>query len=330
MGGLESRVMMLTRATARCERGFAFDTSSGRCAAAPCDIAGSNGNPGPACACTSGGNITWSGDAWVGACIIVIQHPIAGLTIGDLSPPPLTVEWQLALNVDTDDGNRVDYYNNNFWQSAEHLGGATDDISRRFTHDFKDKGVFTRNGVTQILVVVHNEGALLGWRRWRTKSRNSLYGYFNKGNSCPGSLSHSASVHVASVTIDAEEGSLSPREPLVMNKLGNRGPTTNNNLYFNVCGNSATDCDRLSTGATTSSDVGWGLGTAYHASGSCDANEADGYIRYMHMQADACLHVTYTSRAWTQGVIGSDCESWENYCSERSGLSYDYAIFVAF
>jgi len=258
--------------------------------------------------------------------------PLAGLAVGSLTAPPSDQPWQLALNIDTDDGHTVDYYNNDFWQHATNLGGATADAHNSLTQDYKNPSVFTASGVKQILVVVHNEGSLLGWRRWRTiSSHSSLQDYFTAANTCDGNdgtLSQAASVHVASETIDAEEGTLSPHEPLVMNKAGIDGPLTNADLWFNTCGSADQDCNRMTTARdTTFRDVGWGLGTAYHANGACWDG---GYLK-----ADAELHVSTT--AWQHGLIGSDCTSNGNSCREitggwiggSSGLNYDYAIYVA-
>lgn len=117
--------------------------------------------------------------------------------------------WTLAMNIDTSDGNVVDYNNAAFWEGettqvrlrasgsgARSLivlvapgcllsvlltwslrsvnmllffaiqGGSSGNINLALTADYKNKAVFSSFAVGQILIVVHDEGEVLGWRAW--------------------------------------------------------------------------------------------------------------------------------------------------------------------
>ena len=85
-----------------------------------------------------------------------------------LETTPPNIGWELALNLDTSDGNVLAYYNWDFWQSGSALGGASSNPASALTGDFKDRNVFNATPVRQLLVVVHAEGRALGWRGWST------------------------------------------------------------------------------------------------------------------------------------------------------------------
>ena len=137
--------------------------------------------------------------------------------------------WTLAMNIDTSDGNVVDYNNAAFWEgdttqvrfwplifsfplrwtleygiyslslslSLFHVlslflllfrfllllmlvflllflsdsclpmqGGSSGNINLALTADYKNKAVFSSFAAGQILIVVHSEGKVLGWRAW--------------------------------------------------------------------------------------------------------------------------------------------------------------------
>jgi len=253
----------------------------------------------------------------------------SGLT----APPDLP--WRLALNIDTDDGNVVNYANTGFWEDETELGGATSDSGSALTQDYKDPSVFGSGVVSQVLVVVHNEGSMLGWRRWRTtQSHSSLRDYFTASgsNKCGASFSAGGSVQLAAETIDAEEGSLDAQhEPFVTNR-GN-----NNELWINA-GN-GNDYNRLSTVMDPANNLGHGLGTAYDIRSCAVTNRP---------MADAQLHTDqlhWGSGGGIGGLIGTDhiCGEGEargnlgpcpqgrcRHCpwTVPSGLQYDFAIYV--
>jgi hypothetical protein len=274
----------------------------------------------------------------------VVNAQVGSVTLGSL--PALTAppqgSWHLALNIDTDDGNAVSFANADFWESETGLGGASSDESNALTQDYKNPTVFSTGVVKEVLVVVHDEGDMLGWRRWRaTQSHSSLRDYFTASNTCDGGRpSLAGSVHLASESIDAEVGQLDPHEPLVVNTEGRTRGTTAD-LWINAGGNN--DFNRLSTAQSPPENEGYGLGTVYDL-------QTNGWslcgTATMRPQADAQFHADqhhWGSGGGIGGLIGTDhiCHTDgaascpEGRCSGcpwtvTSGINYDYAIFVSY
>ena len=118
---------------------------------------------------------------------IVEEHiavSLDGIDFSSLSTAPPSLDWELALNVDTSDGNVLAYYNWDFWQYGNALGGASSEPTVALTGDFKDLHVFNSTPVRQLLIVVHEEGGALGWRGWTINSDYSglpMVDFFSKG-----------------------------------------------------------------------------------------------------------------------------------------------------
>jgi len=225
------------------------------------------------------------------------------------------------MNVDTNDGNVLKYTNNDFWEHATKLGGATDVPSKSLTQDFKNATLFNSIPVSEILIAVHDEGRALGWRSWSlTSSSKTLMAYFTEANTCinGGRVAPSKSVHLASGSLGSAVGTLDPHEPLVVNTAGggSSGHTTND-LWVNAGGDN--DYNRLSTTKHPRGNYGYGLGTMYDQT-SCETATK-------RPQADAELHVD--AQHWQRGLVGSDHEC-HGGCpwTTSSGLNYDYAIYV--
>jgi hypothetical protein len=246
------------------------------------------------------------------------------------------MEWQLALNIDTNDGHAVDYANDGFWESETELGGASSELGSAMTQDYKNSEVFSSGTVEQVLVVVHDEGNMLGWRRWRaTGSHSSLKEYFQAANSCESDRHNGEGVHLAAETIDAETGEIDSHEPLVKNS---RGSTTD--LWINIKAGDG-DLNRLSTAEHPPNNLGYGLGTRYDLA-TVDNSPCGNPT--MRPQADAQLYADqhhWGSGGGIGGLIGTDhvCnDAGAASCPEGrcggcpwtvvSGLNYDYAIFV--
>lgn len=132
--------------------------------------------------------------------------------------------WTLALNIDTSDGNVVDYQNTGFWESTtgwivltnqppawalRHsqaflffvhitgcsciviecwvgLGGARDYAVNPFEHDYKNPTVFSTFEANEIMIVLHVEGKeVLGYRAWQLYVPGQpLADYFTDTNAC--------------------------------------------------------------------------------------------------------------------------------------------------
>ncbi len=70
--------------------------------------------------------------------------------------------WTLALNLDTSDGH-VMWWGNALWTNTATLGTAANAL----TQDHKSEAYNSLTGATEILVVVHTEGAPVGYKRFR-------------------------------------------------------------------------------------------------------------------------------------------------------------------
>jgi len=71
--------------------------------------------------------------------------------------------WTKVLNIDTSDGNHVDYTNSAFWTgTATNLAAP----SGHATQDFKDGEAFDHVQGSEILIQVHQEGTPIAWRVW--------------------------------------------------------------------------------------------------------------------------------------------------------------------
>lgn len=257
---------------------------------------------------------------------------VGQLNVGPNLRAPPDGNWQLAMNLDTGDGNALHYANAEFWEGAAVLGGATSDSSAALSQDYKNPDVFNAEGLEKVMIVVHDEGELLGWRTWNTNgAHGSLREYFAAANTCSGgSFSHGNSVALATSSIDAEVGTLDSHEPMVVQ--GNVGT-----LWVNAGDG---DNNRLSPTRNPGGNYGWGLGTAYDQGGNPCAQT-------MRPQADAELRADvhhWGSAGGIGGLIGTDhvcggdnggvASCPQGRCGScpwtvPSGLNYDYAIFVS-
>mmetsp|Transcript_13851 Transcript_13851/g.23993 ORF Transcript_13851/g.23993 Transcript_13851/m.23993 type:complete len:223 (-) Transcript_13851:123-791(-) len=221
------------------------------------------------------------------------------------------------MNIDTSDGNVLSYVNTGFWQSATETGGASSDKAECFERDYKDVDVFNNVLASQILIVCHEEGKVLGWRTWKLLETKSLHSWFNQGNTCPGSFDRGRRVHMSSETTGGDVGTLINNEPLIKNTYDGVG-----NLWINTHYGSS-DYNRIQTTANGGYNRGAGLGTQY------DQDNCGNTARPM---ADAVLRTDrehWGSNGGIGGLVGTD-HTCNGGCpwTVKSGVKWDYAIFV--
>ena len=241
------------------------------------------------------------------------------------------------------DDNVVDYQNVAFWQSAVTLGGASADTDDAMTSDYKNNKVFGEMPVGQLLVVVHEEGTVLGWRAWdMVDVSQPLVHYFAGGgedtNICGAStdskttLTQNAYVPMTLRTFDADRGTLIAQEPLVYQ--------SDCQLFANIDSANTQDYNRLSCNAHPDLDqtgnFGWGLGTLYDATHDASGNSQLAYCPTTTIRplCDGQLHTdanNWGSATGSKlgGMIGEDTNCNGN-CpwTVESGKAYDYAIYV--
>jgi hypothetical protein len=212
--------------------------------------------------------------------------------------------WALAMNLDTSDGNTHPFSDTAFWTTA----GAFGSINNPLSADYKAAQVYgARHG--QLLIAVHQEGNVLGWRSWPLAASASLAELFNHARSrIPAPLTGPSG--------NSNVGSLDSREAVVR---------PNSILYANMIwgAGGSPDWARVRSALLTDSDnQQWGLGMQMDAQNQgglpcypgCDAASTTAWDNYFCIGSDR--------------QCGSPCGCGTNSNSTQ-GLEYDYAFFVA-
>ena len=93
--------------------------------------------------------------------------------------------WTLVLNLDTsDDGNGpypnngVLWWDNPLWTNSTLDGQGSPDLSG----DYKGNGWNTMQ-TGQVMAVIHEQGTIKGWAAYAAQAANTMYGWFNSGDS---------------------------------------------------------------------------------------------------------------------------------------------------
>lgn len=204
------------------------------------------------------------------------------------------------MNLDSSDGNTHYYSDTAFWGTTSGYGV----VDNALTADFKSDRIFTADH-GQLMIMVHQEGTILGWRVWTLATVASLEKYFG----------HARSHNPAPVTIASMNSSVSgldSREVVVR---------PNGTLMINmVWGASASpDWARVRNSLAANTDnQGWGLGI------QMDAQNNGGNPYYPACDAA-------TTAPWDDYFcIGDDrlCTQCGASSSASQDLQYDYAIYV--
>lgn len=271
--------------------------------------------------------------------------------VGDAGMP--AGPWQLAMNINTRDGNFVPYFNWKFWESPDDLGGATDDKNHAFTKDFKDLDVFNNVKLKRIMIVTHQDGWARAFRAYKATTNGSpLAHIFSFSLTCGvDSLhggSHGSPGAMIGTSFEYDNRCTDNRDPFAGNM--HKGA---NELYVNQV--DGDDANRLTVNprSTNTNNLGAGLGTAYDWTTAVAASNygKDGSSgspcgRTQRPQADA--EGWSSNHHWAQGLIGKDHVCYDNYngigqpnnaylnppygpCpwTGQSGLDYDFAIYVS-
>jgi len=273
------------------------------------------------------------------------QHP------GPCAVEPLpTGPWQLAMNINTRDGNNVPYYNWKFWEQTDELGGASDNKDHAFTKDFKDLDVFNNVVVKKIMIVTHLNGWVRMWRTWdvqgmagqtpdptgKTLAQHMASSWTCKVTSTTGGrTSYKVGKHSGGSTPQCSDG----RDP-----FSNGGYVAPDYLYINHADGDDTNRFTIAPGGLFN-NIGAGIGTAYdHTTAWAGTHwgvdgAAGSPCGWTHRpQADA--EGWSSNGAWQQGLLGSDHVCGEEHscpnppCTNcpwtgQSGLDMDFAIYVS-
>jgi hypothetical protein len=237
--------------------------------------------------------------------------------------------YTLALNLDTSDGH-VMWWADALWTNTAVFGAAATGL----TQDFKSEAYNSLTGATEILVMVHQEGVKVGYKRFAKVNTATLLSHMLGGDN----------TLIGTSVLGSDIAMLVPQERVV------RLSTT---LYANHCVATGGACTTGSTGspdgdrigsneATPSDNVGGGLGN-WHDMRYCCAGQtyagktcAGGAFR-TSSEAQGSWGLCYTPT--NPGYFGSDSFGpGANTCSDATcgfsgwsssnGIEYDYAIWV--
>ena len=234
--------------------------------------------------------------------------------------------WTLALNLDTSDGH-VMWWANSLWTNASSHG----DVSKPFDGDLKSPVYSQMNGATELLVVVHEQGTIKGWRHFKRPDGKTLLTAMKGGdNTLIG-----ASV-VASNTAGVWTGERLVRSSsqLFANHCVNQGSSC-------VSGNAgSSDGDRIgSHEGTPSGNNGGGLGNWHDMRYCCGGENYAG----KNCNGSAFRTTSEAQAGWAydsqNGTFGSDSfgkmtgTQNDSGCgnanwAKANGHNYDYSIYL--
>jgi hypothetical protein len=232
--------------------------------------------------------------------------------------------WTLALNLDTSDGH-VMWWANPLWTN----GGVYGSVGTPFDGDHKSQAFNDLAGATQILLVVHQQGTIVGWKRFQRPNGNTLHQAMQGGDNTP----------IGSSVLAQDSGSVHGGERLVRLSTA---------LYANHCvltGGGCTsgsagspDGDRIGSHEGAPSDNnGGGLGNWHDMNYCCSGSFGSGKV----CNGSAIRTASEAQSEWCggHGYYGTDtylpstCANNNNNCTHAnwaaaSGIPYDYAVFL--
>ena len=233
--------------------------------------------------------------------------------------------WTMLLNLDTSDGH-VMWWANELWTNT----GTYGNLYPPFEGDHKSSAFTVLDGTTQALLVVHENGAYVGWKSFSKSGTSTLYSYLQGGDN----------TLLASSVLNSDTGNIWEQERLVRDS---------SSLYANHCVTTGGGCTSGSTGSpdgdrigsdegTPSDNNGGGLGNWHDIHYCCSGQSYAG----MSCNGEAFRTTSEAQAGWAYsgqgGTFGSDsygsitATQSNSGCSnanwaKSSGFDYDYALF---
>jgi cysteine-rich repeat protein len=235
--------------------------------------------------------------------------------------------WALVLNLDTSDGH-VMWWANSKWTDGSTKGTA----AAALTEDHVSQGWSDYTGAKDILLVVHEEGAVVGWKSFGKLTVDSMRSLVQGGDN----------VLIATPAKNSDIAGVWAGERLVRLSTA---------LYANHCVQTGGQCtsgaagspdgDRIgSHEATPSDNVGGGLGNWHDMNYCCNANNGSGKV----CNGQAYRTSSEAQAGWAMcyggvGHFGTDTFAIaSNTCgngncgqanwAQSSGMNYDYSIYL--
>ena len=235
--------------------------------------------------------------------------------------------WTLLLNLDTSDGH-VMWWNNDLWTDTDTYG----DVGTPFSGDHKNQAYMDLDAGSRILVLVHENGSIVGWKSFDRATSSSLYDAMQGGDN---TLIGASVADSDTANVWSQERLVNDSTSLYANHCLNQGSSC-----VNASGSGHSDGDRIASDESTpSGDNGGGLGNWHDMRYCCGGQTYAG-----HSCNGAAFRTTSEAQAgWSYstqgGTFGSDSfgtmtgtETDSTGCSnanwaEANGFDYDYAVF---
>lgn len=231
--------------------------------------------------------------------------------------------WTLAMNLDTSDGH-VMWWNNPLWRNGSTYGT----VATPFDGDLVSPAWNNLTGTTDILLVVHQQGAVVGWKRFAKADGATMSSYMNQGDNFAMGVSVTSSDVSA---LDSAELLVRTSTQLLANRCVSGG-----------CVSPTYGADGARIGSVASrpgNNVGGGLGDwsdmGYCCPGAVGGIACDGGAFRTTSEAQAGWAPCYggtgffgsdTHAPATNSCSNTDCgnANW----SQANGIAYDYAVYV--
>eukprot|EP00047_Mylnosiga_fluctuans_P000317 m.190683 g.190683 ORF g.190683 m.190683 type:complete len:917 (+) comp10045_c0_seq6:513-3263(+) len=349
---------------------------SGRCAAVPCPSLSNGTDAVVGCTCNPGcsGNVTATTTApyYVSSCVCLpgtrsapavdcsdiyrqlnasMTDGVYYITAGQGTANAFMVfckvlagtAFTMVMNLNTRDGN-VFWWGNSLWQSTATYGTLTS--SYAFATDIKSPAWNYLTGQTRIMLIVHQQGTVVGWKSWRRSAGTALgtmASYFTLGN-CASNGNAPCNQVLADTVDQFNTSSISPAEALVRLTAG--GLYANYGLLLDTF----PDLQRFgSPEACPQGNVGGGIGT-WHDAGLCyslpsgsngfgfSCSGDSSYRTCSEAQGGWCSSYTKAPGGADSGTFGTDscvpmtCSmvnsgNTANWAA-ASGINYDYMVLL--
>lgn len=237
--------------------------------------------------------------------------------------------WVLALSLDTSDGH-VMWWANSAWTDTSTFGS----VLSPFSADYKGVAWNNFNGASEILLVVHQQGAPVGWKQFAKIDGSTMYQHLQGGDN----------TLIGTSVIGADTANVWPGERLVR---------ISSSLYANHCVQTGGNCTSGSSGSpdgdrigsnegTPGNNNGGGLGNWHDMNYCCSGNYGSGKV----CNGSTIRTASEAQAGWLSqcgynqsGTFGTDSAfPIGNTCGDSScatanwamanGVDYDYAIYL--
>ncbi len=234
--------------------------------------------------------------------------------------------WTMALNLDTSDGH-VMWWANDLWTNSTTYG----DVATPFDGDHKSPAYSQMSATTELLLVVHEQGKIKGWRHFKRPNNKTLLAAMKTGDN----------TLIGSSVVASNFANVWSGERLVRQST---------QLFANHCVNQGNGCVTASSGSsdgdrvgshqgTPTGNTGGGLGNWHDMLYCCAGKKYDGKScngSAFRTTSEAQAGWAYNSQHGTFGtdsfgkMTGTQKDSGCGNANwaKANGVNYDYSIYL--